>query len=65
MVDVRAVLEVLSGIGEVEAEELGLPAGGGVADVGVEADDVAAEGDDDVLELRVLADDRIVLAEVL
>ena len=43
VVDVRAVLEVLAGVGEVDAEQGRVAARAGVAHVGVDADDLAAE----------------------
>ena len=49
VVDEQPVLDVLAGVGEVEAEHLGRAAGTGVLDVGVVPDHVAAEGDGDVL----------------
>ena len=48
VVDQQAVLQVLAGVGEVEAVQLGLAAPAGVLDAGVLADQVAAEGDLDV-----------------
>ena len=61
VVDEQAVLLVLAGVGEVDAEGLDGPARAGVADVGVDPDDLAAEGHDDVLEARVAADQGVVL----
>ncbi len=52
----EAVLDVLAGVGEVEAEQLGRAAGTGVRHVGVHADDVAAEAHRHVLVRRVAAD---------
>src|SRR3954447_2818420 len=49
VVDERAVLQVLAGVGEVDAEHRGVAAGPGVADVGVDPHDLAAERDRDVL----------------
>ncbi len=64
VVDQEAVLLVLALVGEVQTEELRLAAGGRVGDPGVQADDVAAEGDDDRLEGGVPADQRVVLTDV-
>ena len=47
----QAVLEVLAGVGEVEAEHFDVAAGAGEARGRRDADQVAAEGDGDVLEV--------------
>ncbi len=64
VVDQEAVLLVLAGVGEVQAEELGLAAGARVGDARVQPDEVAAEGDHDGLEGGVPADQRVVLGDV-
>ena len=64
MVGERAVLEVLAGVGEVDAEQGGVAAGAGVADVGAQPHEPAAEGDHHVLEPGVAAHDGVVLAQV-
>ena len=64
VVDVGPVLEVLTRVREVQAQELRLAAGAGVADVRVEADDVAAQAHRDVAVGRVAAHKRIVLTQV-
>src|SRR5205085_1913810 len=62
--DEEAVLVVLALLGEVQAVELGLTAGARVRHARVEADEVAAEGDDDGLEGGVPADQGVVLPGV-
>ena len=64
VVDPEPVLLVLGLVGEVDAEELGRAAGAGVLHVADQPDEVAAEGDHDLLEGRVPADDGVVLAAV-
>ena len=64
VVDERPVLQVLPRVGEVDAEQRRVPAGTGIPDVGVDPDDVAAEGHRDVPVGRVAADERVVLPEV-
>ena len=64
MVDPEPVLLVLGLVGEVDAEELGRAAGAGVLHVADQPDEVAAEGDHDLLEGGVPADDGVVLAAV-
>ena len=56
VVDEEPVLDVLAGVGEVEAEHLDRAAGAVVRRGDVVADHVAAEGDGDVLERGVPAD---------
>ncbi len=56
VVDEEPVLEVLAGVGEVQAEQLDLRAGRGERRGRGDPDDVAAEGDDDVLEPGVAAE---------
>ena len=56
VVDEQPVLEVLAGVGEVQAEQLGVAARGRRTSTVGDADQVAAEGDDDVPERRVAAD---------
>ena len=46
----QPVLQVLAVVGEVDAEQLGVAAGAGVLHVADQPDQVAAEGDHDVLE---------------
>ena len=65
VVDEEAVLEVLPGIGEVDAQALERAAGAGVAGVGVEPDDAAADRHGDVPHRGVAADDQVVLGEVV
>ena len=64
VVDPEPVLLVLGLVGEVDAEEVGGAAGAGVLHVADQPDEVAAEGDHDLLERRVAADDGVVLAAV-
>ena len=64
MVDEEAVLDVLAGVGEVEAEHLDLAAGAVVRRGDVVADHAAAEGDRDVLERGVATDHRALGAVV-
>ena len=65
VVDEQAVLEVLTGIREVDAEALERAAGAGVGGVGVEPHDAAADGDGDVPHGGVAPDDQVVLGEVV
>ena len=60
----RPVLEMLACVGEVDAERLEGAARGSIARVGVEPDQVAAEGHRDVAHRRIATDDDIVLAQV-
>ena len=64
VVDPEPVLLVLGLVGEVDAEQLRRAAGAGVLHVADQPDEVAAEGDDDLLEGRVPADDGVVLTAV-
>ena len=64
MVDPEPVLLVLGLVGEVDAVEVGRAAGAGVLHVADQPDEVAAEGDHDLLERRVAADDGVVLTAV-
>ena len=64
MVDEEPVLEMLACVGEVDAERLEGAARGSIARVGVEPDEVAAEGHRDVAHRRIATDDDIVLAQV-
>ena len=64
VVDPEPVLLVLGLVGEVDAEELGRAAGAGVLHVADQPDEVAAEGDHDLLEGGVAADDGVVLTAV-
>ena len=60
VVDEQPVLEVLAGVGEVEAEHLDVAAGRGEPRLRGDPHDVAAEGHDDALERGVAADlDRL------
>ena len=56
VVDEQPVLEVLAGVGEVQAEQLDVAAGRGEPRLGRQPDEVAAEGHDDALEPGVAAD---------
>src|SRR4051794_7457168 len=64
VVDPEPVLLVLGLVGEVDAEELRGAAGAGVLHVADQPHQVAPEGDHDLLEARVAADDGVVLAAV-
>ena len=64
MVNERTVLQVLACVGEVEAEEFGIGAFTGEADVGVQPDDLAAKGHRDVLVHGVLGNLGVVLGQV-
>src|SRR5437764_192950 len=64
VVDPQPVLLVLGLVGEVDAEQLRLPAGPGVVHIADQPDDVATEGDDDLAEARVAADDGVELTAV-
>ena len=55
---------MLPGVGEVDAEQRRVAAGPGIADVGVQANDRAAERHRDVPVACVAAHERVVLAEV-
>ena len=60
MVDQQPRLEVLAVVGEVEAEQLGVAAGGVEPGTRGESHHVAAEGDRDVPQHRVLAQHGVV-----
>ena len=64
VVDPEPVLLVLGLVGEVDAVEVGRAAGARVLHVADQPDEVAAEGDHDLLEGRVPADDGVVLPAV-
>ncbi len=64
VVDEQAVLDVLTGIGEVDAEHLDAAAGAEVVRRGAGAHDVAAERDRDVAELGVTADPGVLRDDV-
>ena len=64
VVHVDLLLEVLAGVGEVEAERLDVGALLGEVRRGVDPHDLAAERDDDVLEERVAAEAGEVAREV-
>ena len=59
VVDEQPVLEVLAGIGEVDAVQVDVAAGPPVVGRGAGADDVAAQGHGNVLEVGVAADLRV------
>ena len=64
VVDEQAVLHVLAGVGEVDAEHLDAAAGTDVVGRGAGAHDVAAEGHGDVLECGVAADPGVLVDDV-
>ena len=64
VVDEEPVLEVLAGVGEVEAEQLGLGARAVVVDRRADAHEVATEGDHDVPEPGVATDPEAMAGDV-
>jgi hypothetical protein len=64
MVHEQAVLQVLAGVREVQAEQFRVPAGAGVADRGGQPDHPAAQADHGVLERRVPPHPRLVMRQV-
>src|SRR5207248_5050098 len=64
VIDKQAVLQVLAVIGEEKSEQFGVTAGPGEVHERVDADEVAAKCDDDVLERGVPADASDVMCEM-
>ena len=64
VVDEQPVLQVLPGVGEVQAAQLGVAAGPGVADRRGQPDHAAAERDRGVRDPRVPADLGVVMRQV-
>ncbi len=64
VVDEQAVLDVLAGVDEVQPEQLGVASRAGVVERRSGPDEVAAEGDHDVLHRGVAPDPDVVVREV-
>ena len=64
VIDEQPVLEVLAGVGEVQADELGVAARAVVGDRADDPDQVAAEGQRGVLDGGVPADPHVVVGQV-